>query len=129
MNKIIILLFFIFLYLYSYSIDNYKLTNLRVKPNNCEWSDVIPPCDLCDSIIIMSLDKDECEIIINTKTKQKFNYIDFKFKYYDNYVLMYDDAIDYFDRRVRIAIYVYDIDKRYLHIKYSDGEYLYEIVK
>jgi hypothetical protein len=106
----------------------YKLTNLQVKPANCEWTQVLKPCAECDSIITAHLYLTKKLVVIDTPTKQTFRFKSFSIKNLDDYELISGNALDYADRRVWLGIFIYKNKTNYFNIRYADGEYRYQIL-
>ena len=129
MKKIIFILLLCFNYSFSQAVDIYKLTNLRVKPINCEWTQVLKPCTECDSIIVAYLDFNKKEIIIDTPTKQIYHYNKFNIKKSDIFDLSYSEAFDKKGNKVLIYIYLYNNRPSFFHVVYGDGEFMYKILE
>lgn len=102
-----------------------KISEIKIKPVNCEWSEWIKTNGLID----VDFNPDQKNIIIHSKTEQIYVYDDIEKYFINGNVIYVGDAIDKNNQISRILLIINEVKKEILlTISYLDGEFKYKII-
>lgn len=104
--------------------DWYKLPEINIKPENGSWSGW-QKCTPGPIDILFEYEKKQ--ITIYSQNVQVINYITLEKTSHNGYYTLAGDATDTHYKRMFLILYFYDNNSVFLHIVYSDGEYMYVV--